>query len=406
MDKKECRSCGSDDLKMVIDLGESPLANNLLNSLDDVDELYPLKMMYCPKCHNCQLSCVVPAGKMFDHYLYVSSTAKTFREHFELVSQKYISQFNLNENSIVVDIGSNDGIALKPLKEHNIKVIGVEPAKNISDIANNNGIKTLNEYFTLSTANKIKNEYGTVDLVTASNVFAHADDLKEMTNAVFSMLKPEGSFVVEVQYLMDTFKDLTFDNIYHEHVNYWSVTSLNNFFNNLGFLVTKVEHINTHGGSIRVYVQNNGNDVDDSVLNFLFLEEKYGMKNIDTYLHFAKRVEEVRKNVLNNINKLISENNVIVGYGSPAKATTSLNYYGITSNEIKYIIEDNPLKHGKVLPGVRIPIYSKSKLDEIKPDIVLVMAWNFFDDIVKNNQDITNKNIKLLNIKKLSNETI
>lgn len=406
MEKKECRSCGSENLKLVIDLGDSPLANNLLDSLEDNDELYPLQMMYCSDCHNCQLSCVVPPNKMFDHYLYVSSTAKTFREHFELASEKYISQFNLNEKSLVVDIGSNDGIALKPLKEHNVNVIGVEPAKNICEIANNNGINTLNEYFTQETANKIINQYGYVDLVTASNVFAHADNLKDITTSVISMLKPDGCFIVEVQYLMDTFKDLTFDNIYHEHVNYWSVTSINNFFNNLGYSITKVEHINTHGGSIRVYVQNKTKNVDDSVLNFLFLEEKYGMKNFDTYLHFAKRVKKVKENVINNITKLLNDGKTIVGYGSPAKATTSLNYYGITSEHIKYIVEDNSMKHDKVLPGVRIPIYSKSKIDEIKPDVILVMAWNFFEDIVKNNQDLKTKNIKFINIKQLGNETI
>lgn len=403
--KTTCRSCGGADLKRVISLGNSPLANNLKNSIDEVSETYPLEVDYCQDCKNCQLTCVVPPEKMFDNYLYVSSTASSFRKHFEDVAEQYIKDFNLTSDTLVVDIGSNDGIALKPLKEKGVKVLGIEPAKNISKIANENGIDTINSYFNLSVANKIVNKYGHANLVTASNVFAHSDELVNITNDAFYLLKDNGSFVVEVQYLLDTMNDLTFDNIYHEHVNYWSVTSINNFFNKLGYSIYKVEHINTHGGSIRVFVGRSGIFVkDNSVYDFLKAEENFGLLDFKTYENFSNNVNELKNNVNKNMNFLKEKFKIIAGYGSPAKATTSLNYFGINNYHIDYIIEDNQMKDGKFIPGVNIPIKNKQYCNETLPDIIIVMAWNFFEDIKANNKDLIDKGVVFINIKELQNE--
>ena len=396
-----CRSSGSENLKPVISLGLSPLANNLLNSKDDVDELYPLEMVYCPDSHNCQLSYIVPANKMFDNYLYVSSTAKSFRDHFEIAANKYIKNFNLNESSFVVDIGSNDGISLIPFKNRGIKTLGIEPAKNIAEIAIKNGIDTINDYFTILVSNKIREIYPRADIVTASNVFAHADKLDDIARAAFNLLKKDGTFIIEVQYLLNTIKDLTFDNIYHEHVNYWSVTSLNNFFNKLSYHIVKVEHINTHGGSIRAYIQRTSENRDFSVTEFINQEELFGLTKYETYLNFANRVEISKNNIIDNIATLKNQGLTLVGYGAPAKATTALNYYGLTTKEIDYIVEDNVLKHNKFVPGVKIPIYSKEKLNEKLPDIIIVLAWNFFEEIKKNNKDLIDKGVKFINIKDL-----
>lgn len=397
------RASKNGHLRPVISLGLSPLANNLLDSQDEVAETFPLEMMYCPESHNCQLSYVVPAEKMFDHYLYVSSTAKSFRDHFIQAAEKYINDFNLNEKSLVVDIGSNDGIALLPLKEKGIQVLGIEPAKNVAEIAWEKGIDTLCTYFNTGTAIDILKDYGQVDVVTASNVFAHADNLEEIANAVFKMLKEDGTFIIEVQYLLNTIQDLTFDNIYHEHVNYWSVTSLWNFFTRLGMIVFDVEHINTHGGSIRVYVKKGWGQVKPSVFEFLNNEKEFGLTEYQTYLNFAKRIEEAKANVVKNIKALKDQGLSLVGYGAPAKATTSLNYFGITNQEIDYIIEDNSLKHNKFVPSVNIPIYSREKLNEKLPDVMIVMAWNFFEDIKRNNQDLIDKGVKFISIKDLQN---
>ena len=402
MHKTNCRVCNHTQLQKVLDLGLSPLANNLLNHRDEVAELFPLELIYCDNCHNCQLSYTVEAGKMFDHYLYVSSTAKSFRDHFDNAANQYINDFNLNANDLIIDIGSNDGIALKPFKEKGFKVLGIEPAKNIAELANSNGIETWNEYFTQEVADKIKEK---ASIITASNVFAHADGLEEIAHAAMSILKDTGHFIIEVQYLLDTIKDLTFDNIYHEHVNYWCVTSINNFFNRLGYKVVKVEHVNTHGGSIRVYVNHNG-IADSSVNDFLEKEIKFGLTDISLYNQFAQNVLNAKLTFLRNIKKIKDQNQTIIGYGSPAKATTTLNYFGVTNKDIDYILEDNSLKHDKFLPGVMIPIYSREMLSKQLPDNILIMAWNFAKEIIANNQDLVDKNINFINIKDLQFQTI
>jgi len=398
---RKCRSCSNEKLKDVISLGLSPLANNLLNNKSEKAEMFPLEMKYCPNCHNCQLSYVVEPEKMFDNYLYVSSTAASFREHFENAASSYIKRFNLTSNDLVVDIGSNDGVALKPLMEKNIKVLGVEPAKNISEIANNKGINTLNAYFKSDVVDQIIKKYGQAKLVTASNVFAHSDELVNICNESFRLLKEDGSFIIEVQYLLDTINDLTFDNIYHEHVNYWSVTSINNFFKNLGFYVYDIEHINTHGGSIRVFVNKTGNNISKNVQTFLQKEAEFGINDINTYKEFKNQVEKVKENVINNFKKLKQKYNKICSYGSPAKATTSLNYFGIDNSYIEYTIEDNELKNNKIIPGVNIPIKNKEYCHNNLPDVIVVLAWNFYNEIIKNNQDLITKGVKFINIKDL-----
>ena len=394
--KTECRSCGNIHMEKVISLGKSPLANNLLDGKGEGFEEFPLEMDYCPDCHNVQLNYVVPSDKMFDDYLYVSSTSRSFRDHFKNAALKYIDKFNLTKSSVVVDIGSNDGIALKPLLEEGIGVIGVEPASNIAKLAQEQNVYTLNEYFGDDT---LKDKEGTIDLITASNVFAHADDLKGITRNAFRLLKDNGSFVIEVQYLLDTIKDLTFDNIYHEHVNYWSVSSVTNFFKNLGLVVYDIEHIDTHGGSIRVYVSQN-TPINDSVAYFLRAEEEYGLTSCQAYSEFALRVQQSKTNVLCNIKRL-KENHTLVGYASPAKATTALNYYGITDEDIEFIVEDNKLKYGKVMPGTNIPIVSKSHLDGKSNIIVIILAWNFTKEIKENNKELIDKGIEFISIKDL-----
>lgn len=402
----KCRISDSKNLETIVSLGMSPLANNLLSEEDDECDMYPLEMVYCTDSHNCQLSYAVPANKMFDNYLYVSSTTKTFRDHFERAAEKYIEEFNLNKLSLVVDVGSNDGIALRPLKERGVGILGVEPAENIAKIARENGIMTANGYFDQNMAYRIIETYGHADLVTASNVFAHADDLKKIAVGAFTLLKEGGTFIVEVQYLLDTIRDLTFDNIYHEHVNYWSVLSISKFFESIGSSVVKVEHIDTHGGSIRVYVQKGLVDADQSVEKFIDEEKEYGLDRKSTYENFSERIQSAKRNVNKNISGLKKQDLSLAGYGSPAKATTALNYYGVTSSEIDYIIEDNPMKHGKFLPGVKIPIVSKEKLDDGLPDVIIVMAWNFFEDIKRNNKDLIDKGVAFVSIKDLQNNSI
>jgi nucleoside-diphosphate-sugar epimerase len=396
--KFECRSCGNSKLKRVVSLGYQPLANNLLNKKDEKCELYPLEVNYCDNCHNCQLSVAVDPKKMFTNYLYTSSTSVSFRDHFISAAKKYVKEFRLKpKNSYIIDIGSNDGVALKPFKELGFKnILGVEPAKNLAKIANKNKIKTFNGFLTQK---NIKNIKKNADLILASNVFAHSDNLKEMAECMIQLLSKKGTIIIEVQYLINTLKDVTFDNIYHEHYNYWSLTSLINFFNQFQVKIFKVEKIVTHGGSIRVYIKKDKNiKIGKNVKELIKEEEKFGIKNFKTYQDFAKKVYKIKQNVNTNIKKLKKKGETIIGYGAPAKATTALNFFGI-SKEIDYIIEDNKLKHKKFIPGVKIPIYSKKKVLKKIP-LLLVLAWNFYDEIKKNNSKLSNNIINIKDLEK------
>ena len=394
--KFDCRSCGNTDLKRVVSLGYQPLANNLIKNTKDTCEMYPLEMNFCEKCYNCQLSVAVDPKKMFVNYLYTSSTSKIFRQHFIDAAKKYIKELKLNKKkSLIIDIGSNDGVALRPFVEMGFKkVLGVEPAKNLAKLANKNKIKTFNGFLNKANLKKIKKN---ADLILASNVFAHSDKLKEMADCMLRLLSSNGTLIIEVQYLMNTLKDLTFDNIYHEHYNYWSLTSLVNFFKQFNATIFRSEKIETHGGSLRIYIKKQKNaKVEKSVKSMLIEEEKYGIKNYTTYQKFGEKVYQIRENVRKNIKNLCKKNNLIIGYGAPAKATTALNFFGIT-NEINFIVEDNKLKHNKLIPGVKIPIKNKSSIKN-KNNILIVLAWNFFKDIKKNNENLSNH---IINIKEL-----
>ena len=399
--KFECRSCGNTKLKRVLSLGYQPLANNLLKKESDKCELYPLEVNYCDKCHNCQLSVSVDPKKMFSNYLYTSSTSQVFREHFIKAANKYVTELKLNKKkSFIIDVGSNDGVALKPFLDLGFKkILGIEPAKNLAKQANKNRIKTFNGFLEKKNLKKIKKN---ANLILASNVFAHSDKLKEMAECMFKLLSKNGTIVIEVQYLLNTLKDLTFDNIYHEHYNYWSLTSLVNFFNQFDGKIFKSELIDTHGGSIRVFISKNKKvKIEKSIKKMLKEEEEFGIKSYKTYQEFAKKVYKIRENVRKNIKKLKEKNNLIIGYGAPAKATTALNFFGI-SKEINCIVEDNKLKHNKFVPGVKIPIKNKSEIKN-KDNTLIVLAWNFFQDIKKNNSNLSNN---FLNIKDLESKNL
>ena len=396
--KFECRSCGNTNLKRVVSLGYQPLANNLLNKKNEKHELYPLEMNYCPKCQNCQLSVAVDPKKMFSNYLYTSSTSASFRNHFIEAAKNYTKVLKLNpKKSYIIDIGSNDGVALKPFKDMGFKkLLGVEPARNLAKLANKNKIKTFNGFLENKNLKKIK---GNADLILASNVFAHSDKLKEMAECMLKLLRKNGTIIIEVQYLLNTLKDLTFDNIYHEHYNYWSLTYLINFFNQFNSTIVKAEKVNTHGGSLRVYIKKGKKIKVESNVRVILEEEKvFGIKDYKTYQNFGKKINKLKETVVKNINKLKKINKKIIGFGAPAKATTALNFFGIF-NQIDYVIEDNKLKHNKFIPGVLIPIKDKKNFKE-KNALILVLAWNFYNEIKKNNLNLSTNFVNIKDLEK------
>ena len=262
---------------------------------------------------------------MFSNYLYTSSTTKSFQDHFNKAAKQYVNQFKLKKKSLIIDIGSNDGIALKPFKNLGYNnILGIEPAKNLAKLANKNKIKTLNGFLEKMNLKKLENKG---NLIMASNVFAHSDKLKEMAECMIKLLNKNGVLIIEIQYLLNTLKDLTFDNIYHEHYNYWSLTSLLNFFVNFDVKIFKAEKIKTHGGSLRIFISKNKKiKIHKSIDKILIEEEKFGIKKLKTYKKFSKKINKIKENVINNFAQLKKQNRTIIGYGAPAKATTALNF--------------------------------------------------------------------------------
>ena len=396
--KFECRVCGNIHLKRVVSFGMMPLANNLESKINPDVEKFPLELNYCDKCTNCQLSYVVNPKKLFTNYLYTSSTSKTFTNHFDKAANNYIKKLKLKKNSLIIDVGSNDGIALKPfINRGYLNIIGVEPAKNLANLANKNGIKTINGFFNKEIIKKIKKK---ADLILASNVFAHSDKIDDIVKTIDTLLKPNGTFIIEIQYLIDTLKDCTFDNIYHEHVNYWCLHSLQKYFRKFNFEVYDAEKIDTHGGSLRVFIKKNNKIIKKNyTINKILKEEiKFGIFNYKTLEIFRDKIELIKNNIVKNFIKLKNNNTVIVGFGAPAKATTAINYFGI-EKFFNYVIEDNNLKHNKYIPGTKIKIISKDNLKN-KVDYLIVLAWNFFDEIKKNNNYLSKKIISIKELEK------
>ena len=396
--KFKCRVCGNEKLKRVISFGLMPLANNLEKKINLNSEKYPLELNYCNKCSNSQLSYVVNPKKLFQNYLYTSSTAKPLIKHFDKAAKKYKKRFNLNNDSYILDIGSNDGIALKSFLKIGFKnILGIEPAKNLADLANKKNIPTINSFFDKKILHKLPRK---VDLILASNVFAHSDNIDEITEAAKSILNTTGVFIIEIQYLIDTLKDFTFDNIYHEHVNYWCLNSLFIYFKNFDLKVFDVERINTHGGSLRVYVAKNSNKriISSNVKFFLKEEVDFGIFKFETFKKFEEKIEKIKSNTIKNLKNLKRDNHKIYAFGAPAKATTMINYFKI-ANYFERIIEDSKLKQNKFIPGTKLMIVDKSKIIK-KIDCLIVLAWNYFNDIKKSNLTLAKK---IISIKDLEN---
>ena len=390
--KFECRVCKNLYLKRVVSFGLMPLANNLENRINKNTKKYPLELNYCERCSNCQLSYVVNPKKLFSNYLYTSSTSKKFKEHFVDAAKKYIKKLNLNKKSRIIDIGSNDGIALKPFLDLGYKnVLGVEPAANLAKLSNKKKIKTINSFFDDKVLTRIKYK---VDLILASNVFAHSDDIDVMVNNVEKILKPNGTLIIEIQYLINTLLDCTFDNIYHEHVNYWCLHSLKKYFENSNFTIVDAEKIKTHGGSLRVFIKKNKKKIkiNNRVNDILKEEKNIGIFNFNIFENFKNQIENIKNNTIKNIKTLKLKYNKIYGFGAPAKATTALNYFNI-ANYFNGVIEDNYLKHNKYIPGTNLKIHSSKNIKKI--DCLIVLAWNFFNEIKNANNKLSKKIISI-----------
>ena len=383
-----CRVCEKNDFFRLISLGYQPFANDFLKK-KTITKKYPLEVNICKNCHNAQLSVSPNLVKIFRNYLYKSSTSKDFTNHFFQSTKKYIRSLNLKKNDFVIDIGSNDGVALLQFKKFGFwNLLGFEPSKKLSQECRNKGIKIINDFLKLNNAIQYKSK---ANLILASNVFAHNDNLSEMLKNILLMLKNNGTVIIEVQYFVNTLKDCSFDNIYHEHFNYWTLTSINNFFLNHKCIIFKAEKINTHGGSLRIYASKVSNKkVENSVKKILLEEKVFGLNNMDIYLRFKKKITIIQANFNKNINWLKKKYPNILGFGASAKCTVAINFFNLNSGYLKNIVDDNILKNNRYLPGTSIKVLHTSKIKNKKFDCVIVFAWNNFNEIRKNNSKISN----------------
>ena len=382
----ECRLCKKRNLENIYDFGFIPIGNNLQNSVkESLDvEKYPLSLIKCFDCNHFQLNFSVDPKLLYaTNYTYLTSVGASFRKHLEKFANtilKYTLDTQIIKEIKVLDIGSNDGTALSYFKKKGCNVLGVDPASIPSEIANKNGIKTINNFFSLDLAEGLKKSGYTADIVISHNVLAHGENIEDVFRGINSVLNVGGLLVFEVGYFGDVIKNGIFDTIYHEHLDYHSKKPLIEFLLTNGFSIVNIETNNIQGGTIRFYCKKVDQPSLNKTLNItLDLEEKvFNQKKIDTWAkNIFNNIEEVKK----NIKEAVAEKTPVWAYGAPTKATLVANMLGNDAKMIEFVIDDNPLKEQKYIPGTSIPIIMKSKMPIYKKQLIICFAWNFFDDI-------------------------
>lgn len=396
----KCLICGGDKLVKYLDLGKSALANSFLkkSELQKKERLFPLQVFYCKDCHLAQLTELVDRKILFANYNFFSSASSPLEDYFKQYVIDLKKNFPVQSNDFVVEIGSNDGILLKNFDQTKTKILGIDPAKNIAKIANQNGIKTLPIFFNTKSGIKIAKDYGKATIIIANHALAHNDNLHDMISGVKELLDENGIFAFEVQYIANLLAKNQFDNTYHEHASYFSLSPLVTLLEKHDMKIFNVEETSAQGGSIRVFSSNKKAKflVKDSVKKLLKKEEKNGLHNLKIYKEFGKHPQIIKKDLISLLKKLKKEGKKIVGYGASAKGNTLLQYMGIDTKLIDYIIDTTPSKQGKYTPGTHIPVYGPKKLEEETPDYVLILAWNYAETIMKKESSLQKKGVKFI----------
>lgn len=384
---KYCRVCKKSSLEKVLVLGQTPLANAFLtkSQLDEPEYFYPLDLDFCSNCGFIQLGHVVSPEILFGNYIYASSTSPVFIGHFKKMADHVFPRFLSGKDSLVVDIGSNDGILLKPFKNKGAKVLGIEPAAHIAKIAEKAGIETISEFFSVELAKRIGKQKGQADIVTATNVFAHIDDLDEVIEGLKILLNKDGIFIMEAPYLIDFIEKRYFDLVYHEHLSYWSINSLITLFKRFNMIIFDVQKVPVHGGTIRVFIKKieGKHKIEKSVKKFLNQERKMKIAEKKTYVDYSNLILDNKVKLLTLLANLKTKGKTIAAYGAPAKGNTLLNYFSIGQEFLDFVVDDSPFKQGLYTPGKHIPVVSSKVLYDENPDYLLILAWNFADSIMK-----------------------
>jgi len=388
MNSIKCRFCKSPLQHSFADLGMSPLANSYLGTagLRKMEPFYPLHIFVCENCYLVQLPEFSSPEEIFSDYAYFSSYSDSWLEHCRTYVEHMIGRFSVDSSSMVVEIGSNDGYLLQYFKERGVPVLGVEPARNVAQVAETAGIPTVVRFFSVETARELVEDGKKADVVLGNNVLAHVPALNNFVQAMKILLKPKGVITMEFPHLMRLMAENQFDTIYHEHFSYFSLITVDEVFAKHGLALFDVEELSTHGGSLRIYarhIEDTSKSIGHSVSALKAKEEAAGFAQLQHYLSFHEKIEEIKRKILTLLISLKEEGKSIVGYGAPAKGNTLLNYCGIRSDFLDYTVDRNPHKQGHFLPGSHIPIYSPDKIMETKPDYLLILPWNLKQEIME-----------------------
>jgi SAM-dependent methyltransferase len=396
-----CRLCDSGNLVPAFSLTPTPPANAFVPAEERnvPQEVFPLELFFCQDCTHLQLLDVVDPKLLFENYVYVSGTSPSFVRHFEEYSDAVARMLDLPRGALVLDIGSNDGTLLRAFKDrHGARILGVDPARNLAEMATAAGIETIADFFSPSLAARLATERGKVAVITANNVFAHVDDLGGVANGVRTLLADDGLFVFEVSYLVDVVKKILFDTIYHEHLSYHAVRPLIPFFEKHGLELIEAFRVPSHGGSLRGVAQLRGGPHrrGQSVAQALAKEQELGLQILATYRELAKRIDALGSDLRALLARLRKQGKSIAGFGAPAKATTLMYHFGIGPEVMDFIVDDSPLKQGMFTPGMHIPVLSAQAVEERKPDYLVILAWNFAAPIIAKNAGFRNKGGKFI----------
>jgi SAM-dependent methyltransferase len=390
-----CRSCDATALIPILNLGHTPLANALLaeEQLSEAEETFPLELVLCPACALVQITETVPPEKLFREYLYFSSFSDTMLQHAESLASELIKSRDLGPNSLVLEVASNDGYLLQYYKQRNIPVLGIEPATNVARVAREErGVPTISEFFGTELAERLVANGQRADVIHANNVLAHVADLNGFVRGLELLLKENGVAVIEVPYVKEMIDRTEFDTIYHEHLCYFSLTALDSLFQRHSLMIEEVTPLTIHGGTLRVVARKVTGQLKmdqpasarrSKVKSLLTEEDKWGVRDPRFYQGFGAKVERLRGELVKLLEELKSQGKRIAVYGASAKGATLMNYFGLGRDLLDFVVDRSTFKQGRYTPGTHLPIYSPGKLIQSMPDYVLLLTWNFSNEILE-----------------------
>ncbi|WP_158414181.1 class I SAM-dependent methyltransferase [Geobacter pickeringii] len=386
----KCRFCGKEDIFKFLELGTMALANSFLNERQlqlGKEPTHPLDVFFCEQCGLVQIGHVVSPDELFTDYIYFSATSDLVHRHASSLAESFQRRFSLNKDSRVVEIASNDGTVLQYFKKTGVQTLGVEPAANIAKVAIESGIETVNEFFNEATAQAVRERYGAADVILGRHVFAHVPEIHGFVKGLKTLLAEKGAVAIEAPYLIDFVENNEFDTVYHEHYSYLSVRAMSYLFNLYGMELFDVERVAIHGGSIIYFIGHRGaHPVSANVAELVAAEQAKGLGSKETYREFALRTAAIKHDLMKLLTELKESGKRIAAYGAPAKGNTLLNYCGITTDLVEYTVDKSPYKQNLYTPGTHLPVLHPDRLVQDMPDYVLLLAWNFADEILQQQQ--------------------